>query len=902
VDVETTGLDFDAECIIELAAARFENGEPVAEFQAFLPPTKALTSISSLLTGLREEDLRTAPPAAETLRAFLDFAGDLPLVAHNAEFDSLFLRRTLEREGLPQLTGPWLDSLLLARAAWPAWESHRLDSLAQRLDILREAEHRALPDARRAGRVFLAAQRFLLASVSPDGLNSLARLAEDLPGWKEVFPFADESAAKIPLAKPVENIEPAAVVATVATVPIEAAETSKMAEALLEKRWMAWESSPQEDEFLLGLQAAAMAASKGVRVLLCVPDIVPWNNLRKHVWPRLNAELRGTLKLTALAEPQGYLCRRRLAAILKNPGNSLPTEERALALPLAAWADRTPSSFIADCRGFSPDRNRLLWSRVCCDAYDEDPEAQAARAEAESADIILITYAALFSHLKLEGALLPACDTVILAGAHRLIEMARRGFGREVTFFRLNPILRLLRQSREKDTGLWPLLERRREKMGFTEEEWTGLAQSWFESEKQFQKFFQKMGKQAMRRRAPGENRIRYTEPVALAFGTNPEPVLLALKEQETFLQRCQENLARLGPTDSMDPLNQTDPVGEVRRILSRLRAFRLDFEKLCDARDSGEVYWLEDFSNPHKAALRSTPLDLRADFGLPLQSSFDGGLLLSPAMMLAGDGGWFFLRLLGLSGKADEVDEAGEGGETDPEDAPVAVYERPAVSPPRFLLAPFVPAVASMESAAAFAHFLFESAAPFSEKGVYVLFTSPGPLRAVYQALRALLPAGAPVWAQHVDGGKDTLSKLFASARGGWILASEGMEGLYDADGRSPALAVVARMPLPSMREPWWEAQGENLRTKGRNLRYDLWHPAAALRLKRELAPLRRHEADAAKEDKESREGLKMVWLLDARASGEGLGAYAARSLGCEPQTAADLAALQAATRAVLF
>jgi len=189
-----------------------------------------------------------------------------------------------------------------------------------------------------------------------------------------------------------------------------------------------------------------------------------------------------------------------------------------------------------------------------------------------------------------------------------------------------------------------------------------------------------------------------------------------------------------------------------------------------------------------------------------------------------------------------------------------------------------------------------------FPKKGVYVLFTSPGPLRAVYQALRALLPVGAPVWAQHVDGGKDTLSKLFASARGGWILASEGMEGLYDGDGRAPALAVVARMPLPSMREPWWEAQGENLRAKGRNLRYDLWHPAAALRLKRELAPLRRHEAGAAKEDKESREGLKMVWLLDARASGEGLGAYAARSLGCEPQTAADLAALQAATRAVLF
>jgi Rad3-related DNA helicase len=132
-------------------------------------------------------------------------------------------------------------------------------------------------------------------------------------------------------------------------------------------------------------------------------------------------------------------------------------------------------------------------------------------------------------------------------------------------------------------------------------------------------------------------------------------------------------------------------------------------------------------------------------------------------------------------------------------------------------------------------------------------------------------------------------LTKLFASGKGGWILASEGMEGLCDVAGRSPALAVAARMPLPSMREPLWEALGERIRAGGRNPRHELMNPSAALRLKREFVPLLR------------KDGLKVIWLLDARASGEGLGSYAARSLDCEPQTAADLEALQAATRAVL-
>ncbi len=873
MDVETTGLDFDSECIIELAAARFENGEVVSEFQAFLPPTKALTPIASLLTGLREEALRSAPPVVETLRAFLDFAGGLPLVAHNAEFDSLFLRRALEREGLPAPAGPWLDSLLLARAAWPAWESHRLDSLAERLEILREAEHRALPDALRAGRVFLAAQESLRASVSPEGWEHLAKLAEELPGWSRVFPVGAMRKTSKPTSPSIpEPVSSAKTETPAANEAVDEMPLIEMAETLLEGHWSAWETSPRQDELAMGLRAAVEAASKGLRILLCVPDITGWNKLRKRAWPALNE--KGSLKLAALAEPQGYLCRRRLNEILQAPQSRLPAEERPFAFPLAAWADQTSSSFMADCRGFSPERSRLLWSRVCCDAYDEDPGAQAARTEAESADIILVTQATLVSHLKLESALLPACDSVILAGAHRLPETAKRNLGHEVTFFRLNPVLRLLRQSRERDAGLWPELEPFMGEMRFTPEEWSVCKESWFESEKQFQKFFQKSGKQAAKRRAPGENRIRYAEPVALAFGVNPEPVLCALKEQEAFLQRCQEGLATL---------QKTGLASEVRRIHSRLRAFRLDFERLCDARDSDEVYWMEDFSNPHKAALRSAPLDLHAGFGLRLQSSFDGGLLLSPAMTLAGDEGRFFLHSLGLSGE---------------DGAPVRAH-RASVSPaPAFLLAPFVPAAASMESAEAFARFLFEAASPFSEKGVFVLFTSPGPLRAVYKALRALLPEGAPVWAQHVDGGRDTLIKLFASAGGGWILATEGMEGLHDAEGRAPGLALVARMPLPSMREPWWEAQGERLRSEGRNLRYDLWHPAAALRLKRELAPL--WKKTGQKEG--NTEALKIVWLLDARASAEGLGAYAARSLGCEPQTAADLGALQAATRAVLF
>ena len=576
----------------------------------------------------------------------------------------------------------------------------------------------------------------------------------------------------------------------------------------MNKTWSIREISPKENEHDIALNEAVQAASDGSRVLLCVPDTGTQAALRL-LWDH------SRLRLEVLPEPQGFLCRKRLEEVVARC-EGLPLEEREAAIPLVAWAAQTASSRIAECRGFYPERHRVLWSRVCCDTYAEDPGALSARNEAEKADVVLTTQSALFAHLRLDGALLPACDTVIFVSAHTLVDAARKAFGREVMFFGLRNILQLSRRAKEEP---------------------------WVELEKMLQRFFQKAGKQAVKLRQQNESRIRYSQPLSLAFGADPAPLIAALKE-------C-EDLA----------------VGsDLRRVADRLRVFRMDFENLCEARDAGQVYWLEEFTNPHKAALRSMPLDLSESFGSNLQALFEGGLFLSPAVALPNGGGKFFLSFLGM-------------------DTSISLHRTPDAHPSRFLLAPFVPAGATTESAQAFSRFLFEAAAPFLEHGLVVLFPHLGALRSVYRELGTLLPPHVPLWAQHVDGNRETLTKLFASARGGFILATEGMEGLRDCEGKPPALVIATRMPLPSPREPLWEALGEQVRAHGGNLRFALSHPAAVLKLKRELAPFRK-------------DGLKTIWLLDARASSEGLGAYAAKALDCEAVVAPDLNALQVLTR----
>src|SRR5690606_5875847 len=144
------------------------------------------------------------------------------------------------------------------------------------------------------------------------------------------------------------------------------------------------------------------------------------------------------IRVAALAEPSGYLCRARLKDFAENPAR-VPREERAALLPLAAWADKDTARPVAAGRGFSPDRARLTWSRVCCDTWADDPGARAARDAAATAGVIVVTHATLCAHVALEGALLPACDAVIVAGAHRFPETAQSaaGAGRSVTYFRL---------------------------------------------------------------------------------------------------------------------------------------------------------------------------------------------------------------------------------------------------------------------------------------------------------------------------------------------------------------------------------------------------------------------------------------------------------------------------------
>lgn len=182
IDFETTGLyPAVGDEICEIGLARFEDGEIVKEYSALVDPGRPLDPAAAQVSGITPEMLAGQPRFEDLADAFLPLLADAIIVAHNAEFDMGFLQYKLEKMGRNQVGNPVIDTLELARAQDDAGP-FTLGVLANRLGIEGPHAHRALDDARMAGRVLL----HYLAEYHQRGQDDITRV----PGYRTSYQFS----------------------------------------------------------------------------------------------------------------------------------------------------------------------------------------------------------------------------------------------------------------------------------------------------------------------------------------------------------------------------------------------------------------------------------------------------------------------------------------------------------------------------------------------------------------------------------------------------------------------------------------------------------------------------------------------------------------------------------------
>ena len=153
-DIETTGLSVSAERITEIGAVKLHNLEVVGEFQTFVDPEKPIPSNITDITGITDAMVEGAPKETDAVRSFLEFCGDAPVVAHNADFDTSFIRAACERGGI-SFTNAVIDTLKLCRAALPNKKKHTLDAMATEFGLGDFNHHRAIDDAKMLSLIFI---------------------------------------------------------------------------------------------------------------------------------------------------------------------------------------------------------------------------------------------------------------------------------------------------------------------------------------------------------------------------------------------------------------------------------------------------------------------------------------------------------------------------------------------------------------------------------------------------------------------------------------------------------------------------------------------------------------------------------------------------------------------------
>lgn len=175
-DTETTGLNpSQGDEILQIGATRIVNGRLLRQdaFEQLIDPGRSIPAATIPIHGITPEMVQGQPRIGQVLPTFHAYAHDTVLVAHNAAFDMKFLQLKERSTGL-RFDQPVLDTLLLSAVIHPHQESHRLEAIAERMNITVLGRHTALGDAMVTAEVFLR----MIALLAEMGIHTLGQARE----------------------------------------------------------------------------------------------------------------------------------------------------------------------------------------------------------------------------------------------------------------------------------------------------------------------------------------------------------------------------------------------------------------------------------------------------------------------------------------------------------------------------------------------------------------------------------------------------------------------------------------------------------------------------------------------------------------------------------------------------
>ena len=187
-DTETTGFNAaGGDQMIEIGAVKIRNGEITDTFDELIDPKRHLPEKITELTSITDEMLIGKPSEEEVTKKFLEWAGNAPMVAHNAKFDISFIEMSMKKYNLGEFKNTVIDTLELSRTLDQGFARHSLSALVNRynVDFDEEGHHRADYDADGTAKVF----HKMLLKLSSQNFKKISDLQNKLISKDEIHKF-----------------------------------------------------------------------------------------------------------------------------------------------------------------------------------------------------------------------------------------------------------------------------------------------------------------------------------------------------------------------------------------------------------------------------------------------------------------------------------------------------------------------------------------------------------------------------------------------------------------------------------------------------------------------------------------------------------------------------------------
>jgi predicted DnaQ family exonuclease/DinG family helicase len=852
LDLETTGLDPDADEIIEVAAVRFDANGVIDTYQSLVNPDRKLEYRIALLTGIAAEDLERAPHFASIAGDVAAFIGLDPVVGQNPTFDTGFLAR----KGVHVL-GPTYDTYELASLLLPELRQHTLGAIADHLSIEFTGRHRAMADADAARQVF-AALRERLAASPPDVLAEAARISAASP-WPLKHLFAEVAAERPrrpgdgerdgvvhgfvktppPQAEPMSPstrpvpVPPESAAALIASGaardsidefeerPEQASMTRAVAEAIAEGDRLIVEAGTGVGKALAYLVPAALSTMRNsTRAIISTNTINLQDQLMRQDIPVMRRILAGAgidgddLQVAQLKGRRNYLCLLRWASAGRT--GTIGADEAHVLVRLLFWLGHTDTGDRAELN--LRREEDAPWARLsaqeggclaaqCLYVRDGSCFLYRARKRAESAHLVVVNHALLLSDVRAAGNVLPPYQHLIVDEAHHLEDEATSQFGFAASESDLMSWLDRLftRVARDREGGFVATI--------FTA---TRASQQAVGPAPQLQALARDLMPAVTRARdrAPlffrallefgqqhSAGRNDYDERIMINRAMRVQP---DWSDVEANWFEVDEILAQvMGLVDdlqaallqaaTLDIVDRDAAVAEASELYDEGEQLRTGLSRIIGRDDREAICWLTMPRRDASPSLASAPLSVSETLRAALFGSKDSVVLTSAT--LTTDGNFDYIK--GRLG----IEDARELLLGSPFDYPNSTL----------ILAPTDMPEPNQQAYLGAVQAALIDLVRASDGRALVLFTSHSALRAAYQGIkRQLEEQQILVLGQGIDGTpRQLLATLRDSHRTVLLGASSFWEGV-DVTGEALSLLVIARLPFSVPSDPVFQARSD--------------------------------------------------------------------------------------------